>query len=293
MKKLWSGQTRGGVLGHKIFVFIIKRFRLRVAFFVLHFVSAYFVFFSPKSTYSIYQFFRKVFQYSKLKSFLKIFRNYYIFGQTLIDKVAMMAGIVKQYTFEFDGEEHLRAMVENGTGGMLISAHVGNWEIAGHMLQRLNCKVNVVMYEAEHESLKKYMNSVTGKKYVNVIVMRSDMSHIFEISAALKNKELICIHGDRFVTGAKVIPTKFFGEKAFFPSGPFYMASKFDVPYAFVFAMKERSTHYHLYSTPQKKCTEGVQKMVEEYAAELEKMVLKYPEQWFNYYDFWTPVEKK
>ena len=115
------------------------------------------------------------------------------------------------------------------------------------------------------------MSSVTGKKYVNVIVMRSDMSHIFEISEALKNKELICIHGDRFVPGAKVIPTDFFGRKGFFPSGPFYMASKFDVPYAFVYAMKERSTHYHLYSTPQKKCENGVNTMVAEYAIELEK----------------------
>ena len=292
MKKLWSGKTKGSLLGHKIFVFILKRFHLHAAFFVLRFVVLYYALFSPASTKSTYRFFRKVFKYSRLKSGLKVFTNYYIFGQTLIDKVTLMAGISKQYSFDFDGEEHLRAMVENNTGGMLISAHIGNWEIAGHMLQRINAKINVVMYEAEHEGLKKYMSSVTGKKNIHVIIIKSDMSHIFEISKALANKEIICIHGDRFVEGAKVIPTAFFGEKAFFPSGPFYMASKFDVPYAFVFCMKESSTHYHLYSTPAKKSTDGVEKMLAEYATILEEMIRKHPEQWFNYYDFWTPLKK-
>ena len=45
--------------------------------------------------------------------------------------------------------------------------------------------------------------------------------------------------------------------------------------------------HYHFYATPPSINERGVPGMVEEYAVSLENMILKYPEQWFNYYKFW------
>ena len=35
-----------------------------------------------------------------LKSVLSIYRNYYIFGQTLLDKIVVMAGIDNKFTYD-------------------------------------------------------------------------------------------------------------------------------------------------------------------------------------------------
>ena len=92
----------------------------------------------------------------------------------------------------------------------------------------------------------------------------------------------------------------FLGQPALFPAGPVNLAARFGVPVSYVFAVKETRRHYHFYATPLKKIAfsgnlklrdESLNAAVKEYAGEIEKMVGKYPLQWFNYYDFWkTPV---
>ena len=100
------------------------------------------------------------------------------------------------------------------------------------------------------------------------------------------------MHADRFLEGNKTLIANFLGEPARFPMGPFLLASKFKVPVSYVFAVKESNLHYHLFSSPVKDYSavaknDIMQQMLNEYVAEIEKKITKYPEQWFNYYDFW------
>jgi predicted LPLAT superfamily acyltransferase len=191
-------------------------------------------------------------------------------------------------------------MVEDKTGGLLISAHIGNFEMAGNMLERLKTEVNIIMFDAEHAKIKDYLDSVTSRKF-NVIALKEDNSHIFEINKAFGEKQIVCIHGDRFVKGSKTLSIKFLGEKSGFPTGPFYLAMKFNVPVSFVFAMKESATHYHFFATPprvyqqqglQRKRDQTIEAIIKDYICVLEKMVQKYPSQWFNYYNFWEADEQ-
>jgi predicted LPLAT superfamily acyltransferase len=204
-----------------------------------------------------------------------------------------MSGIPNRFTFRFDGEENLRKIVELKKGGLLLSAHIGNWEIAGHLLNRLNTRINIVMFDNEHQQIKDYLSTVTGKRSVKVIVVRNnDISHIYEINEAFKNNELVCIHADRFVEGNKTMMTEFLGENARFPMGPFVLAATFKVPVSYVFAMKETSRHYHLFASEIKTYSQGsresrMQVMLKDFAAEMESKIQKYPLQWFNYYNFW------
>lgn len=217
----------------------------------------------------------------------------------LLDKIASLAGFKAKFTFDFDGEEYLRKMANEKTGGLLISAHIGNFEMAGHMLERLQTRVNIIMLDAEHARIKDYLDSITSKSY-RVIVLSPDNSHVYEINKALNNKEIVCIHGDRFMPGSKVMPCEFLGEKAWFPSGPFYLSMKYNVPVSFVFAMREKRRHYHFYATPlfhypqqaqQVKRDNVISSIIRDFVNELEKTIRKYPAQWFNYYNFWEKNE--
>jgi len=164
------------------------------------------------------------------------------------------------------------------------------------MLERLNARVNVIMLDAEYQRIRDYVESITRKSF-QIIAIRSDNSHIFEISKALENKEVLCIHGDRFLEGNKTVEAEFLGKKARFPGGPFYLAMKFGIPVSFVFAMKEKKSHYHFYATPPRFYKQAgtpagrdemLQSIVEDYVRSVEEKLRQYPEQWFNYYDFWA-----
>jgi len=297
----WKGKTRGGLTGYRIFIAVLKFPGLPFAYFLLYFVAFYYFIFAPESFRNIFYFYRNRLGSGFLKSVISVYRNYYLFGQIILDKTAAMGGLGAKFTFDFEGEDHLREMVNSGKGGLLISAHIGNFEMAGHMLERLDTKVNVLMLDAEHEKIRKYISSFTRKSF-NIIPIGKDNSHVYAISEALKNRELVCMHGDRFMPGSKTVTVKFLGRDALLPTGPFYLAMKFDVPVSFVFAMKDNRKHYHFYATPplsysqkasQAERDEMIRKIVTGYITAVEEKIHKYPFQWFNYYNFWYIEQPK
>ncbi len=284
----WEGKSRGTLLGYKIFVFLIKHTGLGSAYFLLCFVALYFTLFSSVDRDVIYQFYRKRLGYGKLKSLWGVYKNFFVFGQTIIDKVAIFSNAKLDFTVKPEGEEYLKEMVAAGKGGMIISAHIGNFEVAGHFLKRLHTKVNQVTTNAEHAKIKDYLESVMVNQRNSYIVVKNDMTHIFEIDTALKNNELICFTGDRYYDKSKTVTAKLFGKEAHFPAGPFHLTTRFKIPYSFVFAMKGGYSDYHFYATPVKVNEGSIEAMVNEFTQTLESIILKYPEQWFNYYNFWA-----
>lgn len=290
---LWQGKSKGNKAGYQFFVWVLKTFGVMPAYFLLRFVVLYYFLFSFKSSREIYSLYRNKLKYSRISAIIKLYKNYYLLGQSIIDKVVLMSGIKNKFTYNFDGEENLREITALQKGGILLSAHIGNWDIAGYLLKRLDTKINIVMFDGEHKQIKEYLATVTGKKSLNIIFIKNDLSHIYEISDAFKNNELVCMHADRFLEGNKTIATNLLGEMARFPMGPFVLASTFKVPVSFVFAVKENNLHYHFFASKIKKYShldKGVvmQQMLNDFATEMEMKVKKYPEQWFNYYNFWN-----
>lgn len=293
----WQGKTRGGLSGHKLFVFILNTFGLRVAYFFLRFVAFYFLL-TARSTKTSLKYFREIHGYKRLKAWRATFQNYFIFGQILLDKVALLSGIKTNFTIEHEGQsENLQGLKNQGKGSILLSAHIGNWEIAGQMLEVLNTRFNILMYDNEVEKMKEYMSRVMGKKSFNIIAIRDgDMSHLVELHKAFSNNEMVVMHGDRYLPGVPVIEKTFMGKKARFPAGPFMMAAKFGVPIILVFAVKETKSHYHFFARKaievkrartKEEVEAAIQKVSDSYVKELEEMLKRYPTQWFNFYDFW------
>lgn len=293
----WQGKSKGTPLGYRIFVWVLHTFGVLPAYFLLRFVVLYYFFFSYKSSRQIYVLYRHRLGYGWFSSLVRLYKNYFQLGQSIIDKVVVMSGIKNKFSFEFDGEDNLRKIASLEKGGILLSAHIGNWDMAGHLFTRLQTRINIVMYDGEHEQIKQYLEGVTGKRNMNIIVIKNDLSHIYAISDAFAKNELVCMHADRFLAGNKTLETPFLGEKARFPMGPFLLASKFKVPVSFVFAVKESKLHYHLfaseiidYSTVPKDAV--MPKMLSDFALEMEKKLKCYPDQWFNYYDFWERAKE-
>jgi len=289
----WDGKTRGGLAGYRIFIYILKTLGLRPAYFLLRFVAFYYFLFSRKSNRHLAFYFRKVLGHGKWRSKKSTYQNYFLLGQVLIDKVAVMAGMGKYFTYHWDGEENLHNMNE---GGLLISAHIGSWEIAGNFLHRINRRFNIVMFDKEHQKIKDYLEEVMTEKNLHAIPIKNDLTHVMAIKNALEAQELVAMHADRFLEGSKTISQSLLGHEAKFPEGPFYLAARFRTPVTFVFAVKESRRHYHFFATKAKTYDTGPLRAIQEeqlmpiikdYICEMEAIIGKYPLQWFNYHKFW------
>jgi predicted LPLAT superfamily acyltransferase len=288
----WQGKSKGKPLGYRIFVSVLKAGGLRPAYLLLRFVTFYYLVFSRESSKNTFNYFHKRHGYNVLKSVYMVYQNYNMLGQALIDKIVVIAGIPNKLTFNFDGIDNLHQMAGLKKGGLLLSSHIGNWEAATHLLTEIDARINIVTFDGEDQGIKEYLESVTGKSSVNFIIIKDDMSHIFEISDAFLNNELVCMPADRFVEGNKTITVQFLGAEAKFPLGPFILASKFKVPVSFVYAMKESTFHYHFFASPLKEYIylekdAIIQQMLNDFVSDMGSKVKMYPEQWYNYYNFW------
>ncbi|MGJ8744070.1 lipid A biosynthesis acyltransferase [Polaribacter sp.] len=289
----WKGKSRGSVLGYKIFVFSIKNLGIRSAYFILYFVAVYFCLFAKKSTKASYYYFRSRRNYSVVKSCLLVYRSYYKFGQTIIDKIAISSGLRNTFTYHFDGVEKLQDLLHQKKGGVLISAHIGNFEIAEYFLNELDESpaISLLTTDSEHKAIKEYLESVTSKSSINFIIIKNDLSHIFEINAALSRNELICITGDRYIEGAKFLTAPLLGKDAKFPAGPFLIGSRLKVPVVFVYVIKETTKHYHLFARTAEVSHRDEMGLLKKYTESVEDILDKYPLQWFNYFDFWNDIK--
>ena len=287
----WEGRSRGTTLGYRIFVWLLKYGGLGATYALLPFVTLYYRLFVPAATRPLRYLYTERLQFDRKKASKLIQKNLLVFGQTIIDKIAVLSGAGDKLSFTHEGVEHIEQLVKDGKGGILLSAHLGNWEVAGHLLKRVNTVINIVMYDGEAEQMKQYMQQFESNRSFNIIFIKDDLSHIYEISAALARNELICLHGDRYRPGNRTMQHNFLEKDALFPAGPFILAAKLKAPVCFVFAFKETNFHYHFYAYPPRvyegRGTQGMEKMLDEYVDKLEDKLKQYPWQWFNYYDFW------
>jgi predicted LPLAT superfamily acyltransferase len=292
MPETWEGKSKGKPAGYRIFVFILKTGGLRPAYLLLRFVTIYYLFASFRTSKHSFNFYHNRMGYSVVKSGFKVYQNYNLLGQALVDKVVVMAGIKNKLTFELDGINNLHSIAAKKRGGMLLTAHIGNWEAASHLLTDIDSRINIVTFDGEDAGIKDYLESVTGKNTINFIHIKDDMSHIFKINEAFLENELVCMPADRFLEGAKTVSVEFLGEKARFPIGPFLIAAKFKVPVSFVYGMKESAFHYHFFGTEGKNYLDMdaetlSREILNDFVSYMEEKVKRYPGQWYNYYDFW------
>lgn len=289
----WEGKSRGTLLGYQIYIFFLLNFGIGSAYIVLHFVIFYYILFSPRSNRDTYTYFRKRHGYSRTKSLLSIYKNYYTFGKTLTDKIAISTGLRHKFTFTHDGIEHIDNLLQKNQGGILISGHVGNFEISHYFLEDLysHSKISMVTTMAEHENIKDYMDNISVKSHLKFIVVKDDMSHIFEIHKAIDEGGLVVFTGDRYMPGSKVLNETLLGKEASFPMGPYLLASRLNIPVLFVYFMKGEKRHYDLYARKAEFKARDAQGLLKEYTNSIEWILKKYPLQWFNYYDFWKDRE--
>ncbi len=289
----WQGKSRGLLIGYKIFIFILNTLGVQFAYFVLRFITFYYFVFSRGARKLTYIFFKKRLGYTSFQSFFSVYKNNYVFAQTIMDRFVISLGIKNKFTFEYDGVHHLEDMLEKKQGGVLISAHVGNFEIAHHFFSQMDgfSQINLVTTDAEHQKIKEFVESLSMESRIKFIIVGDDMSHIFEINQALSDNELVCFTGDRYFEGNRTLKADLLGKEAEFPAGPFLISSRLKVPVAFVYVMKETKTHYHLYTRMAEFENRNEQQLLESYTKSIGEIIKKYPYQWFNYFDFWDDIK--
>ena len=286
----WNGKSRGGGFGYAFFVLLIRYVGIRAAYATLLLVVFYFLPCVSRAAAADMSDSRRRLGYDPLRAAAALFRHYYRFGQTLIDKVAIGGGAAGRYRFLFDNYDDFIALLESGCGVVVLGAHVGCWQAGAHFFGKYGRKINIVMYDAEYERIRRVVERNTEECGYKVIPINGPtLDTMLRIKVALNGGEYVCFQGDRYLSPRHTLRHRLLGCEASFPEGPFRLASKLQVPVVVYYAMRERGRRYRFHFELLARGDEriGSAELLDRYAASLEQILHRYPEQWFNFYDFW------
>ncbi len=193
---------------------------------------------------------------------------------------------------EFIGVENIKKAVEAGKGAIILTAHIGHWELGGILLKYLGFKVNVVQYMYDSEEQNRLLDK--NKEIRGIKIISPDNPAGFALGAynALKRNELVAIQGDRDLNKSGIM-ADFFGKPAMFPKGPALLAMKTGAPLIPAFTIMGEDGRYHPVAEPPIEMTDtgdaeaDLRENISKIAIIFEKYVRRHPEQWFNFYYFW------
>lgn len=289
-ERRWKGTTYGNGWMHKWLIRMLAVVDVRLLYVFTAVCIIPFCLMFNRSRGIIYGYFRRRIGYGRLKSAWKTYINHCLFSQVVIDRFAMYAG--RRFSVEIEGYDSFLDLAKRPEGFVILSSHIGNYELAGYTLLSTEKVFNALVYSGEKESVMQNRNRLLSEKNINTIAIRQDMSHLFEIDGALQRGEIVSIPGDRINGSPKCMERQFLGAKASFPLGPLVLATARSLSVLSVNVMKESWTRYRIFVRPLEydKCgkrNERIRQLSDEYVRELERTLLRYPEQWYNYFDFW------
>jgi len=295
----WDGRTRTG-LGILIFYWTFRLLGPRFAYALLYPVVFYYQLFARKNGRASYDYLRRRFPGARgLRLWLLRYRHFLSFGRVLVDRGYAFLGMLGEVRLEKDGRENIEDALAQGKGLILLSAHLGNWELAAYCLGGFHTSagrvpVNAVMFKGESEKVEKQLSRTSGERPFRIIASNDSLQASIECKEALQRGEIVAIHGDR-ILGSGGVRVPFLGATAKFPTGPFVLAASTGAPVVFTFANRLGTRHYALLArgphyfkfTNRKQRDAELENWVRMFAAQLEELLQKYPMQWHNFYMFW------
>lgn len=186
-----------------------------------------------------------------------------------------------------------------GVGGMiLVTAHLGIWDIAAKYIANLGYNIGAVAeFKGVSTSHYDFMLEVRGYPDVKIFPLEVQSSPVRILRFLKKQKGILALLGDRDLTDTG-LPVKFFNRLVKLPVGPARLAVKLDVPVVIGYVIRKKSWKYlakisdPINTEKAGKMEIDVKNLHEKIAKSLENVITKYPDQWLNFYPPWKMDEK-
>lgn len=293
--RTWTTRSVASAFAHRIFYFLIRCGGRFLAYGLLYFVVAYYTFL-PRVRERSQPYLRRRFgPLSPLQSLLHTWRQNLAFGKTLVDHAAL--GITGQARVD-PGAEAERAQVyrllERGRGLILVTAHVGCWQMAMACFKAEGLETSVVYHRSRSDVDKLAHEHRGGEASVRFIDPAGAYGGGIEIMAALRRNGLVCVMGDRhFGSREGSVRVPFLGEEIHVPASIYRIAGALGTPVVVYFFPRTGPGRVGLFKgdvfdVPDRGGgPENYREEALRFTQALEGFCEKYRHQFFNYYNLW------
>jgi KDO2-lipid IV(A) lauroyltransferase len=222
------------------------------------------------------------------KTLVDFFRYPYMEGEDVRVAVPLRYGI-----------EHLLEAHQRDKGVLLVTGHVGNWDLAAAVLMSYGLPLHAVADSFEPERLDDLINGSRERKGMNIIKL--DTASLRGIFTALKNHEIVSILIDKPEDEKEGVPVQFFGETAYMPAGPAAIALKTGAAVLVGYCIRrpgnktfygavEPALDYEQYLTGDKQ--RDIQMITQMIVSTMEQVIRNHPDQWYMFREMWPRTDE-
>lgn len=212
----------------------------------------------------------------------RIFRNY---ARYLVDygRFRWMAGDrLEAAVAGLEGGPNLQEAFRLDRGVILVTGHVGNWELGGLFFGHRGVRVHVVTLPDGSRQIDAIREMYRGHHAVNTIVLDGSPFAPLEMMAALKRREMVAMLVDRWEK-ADGVPAAFLGGMHHLPRGPFALSLATGAPILPAFVVRDGKSYQGIVEPPFVVQGDDFAPYASRVSQALERVIRRCPDQWYNF----------
>ena len=189
------------------------------------------------------------------------------------------------------GWEHIPAALGRGKGMLLVTGHIGNWDLPAALLAARGYPVNAIVERLEPPAWNERVQEIRERVGLKAIPMETGAREMF---ACLQRNEVLAILMDRPLAEGGV-PVRFFGRPTRAPEGIASLALRTGASVVGAVGLRRGGRFVAVVSPPLQFEPSGdrerdVQALTQLLFDWLERQVRQHPDQWYQFRDMWPPA---
>lgn len=187
------------------------------------------------------------------------------------------------------GWDLVEERLARGKGLIIVTGHLGNWELGGAYLAARGLPVDAVARHMANPLFDRYLTSTRERIGMTVV---HDESAVRRVPRSLRTGRSVAFLVDQGALGLASTWVPFFGRFAKTPRGPAVFALRLGAPILLGVALRQPSGRFQLNFEAVDATETGdreadVDRIVADYTAALERWVRRAPEQYFWHHRRW------
>ncbi|MFH1665649.1 MAG: lysophospholipid acyltransferase family protein [Candidatus Omnitrophota bacterium] len=219
---------------------------------------------------------------------LSVFRNFAKYLTDFFRFQVFTPEILSRYV-KLEGIEHVDRCLSEGKGVIILTLHLGNWELGGAIVGSLKYPISGIVLEHADRRINDFFVKRRALNRLKSIPIGTQLRECFR---ALKRNEMLAIVGDKDYTESGTY-IDFFGKKALMPKGPAVISLKTGAPIVFCAVIREKDDTFRMcFEPPVRYAPTGdldrdVRALMGKYIKNFEKYIRENPDQWYAFRRIW------
>ena len=227
-----------------------------------------------------------------------IFKHFYYFSVVTLDRINFITNNFTPYKINIitKGYNYLE---DQKQGGIFLVSHLGSFEVMrASGIFKKNIPISIIIDRNHNQKILKILETYSIKDLDNIIdsSQYDGLSLVLKIAEKIKQGYWVGVMADRVVENDSIQIHTFLNQPANFPFGIFNLSARLRIPTIACFGIYKGFNEYDLYiqtialpndqkNLNKKQLALNIQT---QYVKYLEQICIKYPYNWFNFYNFWN-----